>query len=86
MYMANPFKSQEATELQKTLADKREALRAFRFGAAGSRSRTNAVGKVLRCAPGYCVRGRIHKIENFDCLSHAICILKLVPGASIAPQ
>lgn len=46
--MANPFKTQEVTELQKTLADKREALRSFRFGAAGSRSRNVREGRELR--------------------------------------
>jgi ribosomal protein L29 len=46
--MANSFKTQEMTELQKTLADKREALRSFRFGAAGSRSRNVREGRELR--------------------------------------
>ena len=46
--MANPFKTADASELHKTLADKREALRAFRFGAAGSRSRNVREGRELR--------------------------------------
>jgi ribosomal protein L29 len=46
--MTNAFKTQEITELQKTLADKREALRSFRFGAAGSRSRNVREGRELR--------------------------------------
>ena len=46
--MANPFKTQDANELKKTLADKREALRAFRFGGAGSRSRNVREGRNLR--------------------------------------
>lgn len=35
-------------ELQKTAADKREALRAFRFGGAGSRARNVREGRELR--------------------------------------
>ncbi|HTR18633.1 MAG TPA: 50S ribosomal protein L29 [Candidatus Paceibacterota bacterium] len=46
--MANPLKTQEVGELQKTLADKREALRSFRFGGAGSRSRNVREGRNLR--------------------------------------
>ena len=46
--MANPLKTQEVSELQKTLTDKREALRSFRFGAAGSRSRNVREGRELR--------------------------------------
>jgi ribosomal protein L29 len=46
--MTNTFKTQEVGELQKSLADKREALRAFRFGGAGSRSRNVREGRVLR--------------------------------------
>ena len=46
--MANPLKSQETAELQKSLADKREALRVFRFGGAGSRSRNVREGRNLR--------------------------------------
>ena len=46
--MANPFKTQEESELKKTLGDKREALRSFRFGAAGSRSRNVREGRELR--------------------------------------
>lgn len=34
--------------MQKTLIDKRESLRAFRFGAAGSRSRDVREGRKLR--------------------------------------
>lgn len=46
--MANPLKSQEVGELQKALTDKREALRSFRFGGAGSRSRNVREGRGLR--------------------------------------
>jgi len=46
--MANPLKTQEVTELQKTLVDKQDALRAFRFGGAGSRSRNVREGRGLR--------------------------------------
>jgi ribosomal protein L29 len=35
-------------DLHKSLADKREALRAFRFGGAGSRSRNVREGRGLR--------------------------------------
>jgi ribosomal protein L29 len=42
------MKSQSIEELQKNLADKREALRAFRFGAAGSRSRNVREGRESR--------------------------------------
>jgi len=40
--------SKGTEELQKTIADKREALRVFRFGAAGSRSRNVREGRELR--------------------------------------
>ena len=46
--MTNPLKTQEPAELQKSLVDKREALRAFRFGGAGSRSRNVREGRNLR--------------------------------------
>jgi ribosomal protein L29 len=46
--MANAMKSQELGELQKALTDKREALRQFRFGGAGSRSRNVREGRGLR--------------------------------------
>lgn len=46
--MANPFKTAEVSELKKTLTDKQEALRAFRFGGAGSRSRNVREGRELR--------------------------------------
>jgi ribosomal protein L29 len=42
------IKTREIGELQKELADKREALRAFRFGGAGSRSRNVREGRNLR--------------------------------------
>lgn len=42
------FKKQDNTELIKAVADKREALRAMRFGAAGSRSRNVREGRTLR--------------------------------------
>jgi ribosomal protein L29 len=42
------FSKQEVAELQKTLADKRESLRVFRFEGAGSRSRNVRGGRMLR--------------------------------------
>lgn len=42
------FTTQEVAELQKMVADKREALRAFRFGGAGSRTRDVRAGRTLR--------------------------------------
>lgn len=42
------FTSQDSKELQKIVADKREALRTFRFGGAGSRSRNVREGRELR--------------------------------------
>ncbi len=41
-------KIREIAEVQKELADKRESLRAFRFGGAGSRSRNVREGRNLR--------------------------------------
>jgi ribosomal protein L29 len=40
--------TQEISELKKTLADKRESLRVFRFHGAGSRSRNVREGRTLR--------------------------------------
>ena len=45
--MANITK-QDVAELQKLIADKREALRVFRFGGAGSRTRDVRAGRTLR--------------------------------------
>lgn len=42
------LKTQDTQELHKHIAEKREALRAFRFGAAGSRSRNVREGRELR--------------------------------------
>ncbi|OGG54207.1 50S ribosomal protein L29 [Candidatus Kaiserbacteria bacterium RIFCSPLOWO2_12_FULL_53_8] len=42
------FSKQDIAELQKLVADKREALRVFRFGAEGSRSRNVREGRTLR--------------------------------------
>ncbi len=42
------YKDNTPEELQKVLADKRESLRAFRFGGAGSRSRNVREGRTLR--------------------------------------
>lgn len=42
------FKTQDTAELSKALADKREALRVFRFTGAGSRSRNVREGRGLR--------------------------------------
>jgi len=45
--MADP-KDMKTEDLQKDIDAKREALRAFRFGAAGSRSRNVREGRNLR--------------------------------------
>lgn len=42
------FSKQDKDELQKLLSDKREALRVFRFGGAGSRTRNVREGRNLR--------------------------------------
>lgn len=42
------LKKQDIAELQKQIADKREALRVFRFGGAGSRTRDVRAGRTLR--------------------------------------
>ncbi|OGG49449.1 50S ribosomal protein L29 [Candidatus Kaiserbacteria bacterium RIFCSPHIGHO2_01_FULL_54_36] len=42
------FSKQDVAELQKAIADKREALRVFRFGGAGSRTRNVREGRALR--------------------------------------
>jgi ribosomal protein L29 len=42
------LKKQDVAELKKALSDKREGLRAFRFGAEGSRSRNVREGRTLR--------------------------------------
>ena len=42
------FSKQDAPELQKLVADKREALRVFRFEGAGSRTRNVREGRNLR--------------------------------------
>jgi ribosomal protein L29 len=42
------FTKQSEEDLQKLIADKRESLRAFRFGGAGSRSRNVREGRNLR--------------------------------------
>jgi ribosomal protein L29 len=42
------FKDMSIEQIQKEVAAKREALRAFRFGAAGSRSKNVKEGKNLR--------------------------------------
>jgi ribosomal protein L29 len=42
------FKDMSAEEIQKTIADKHEALRVFRFGGAGSRTRNVREGRNLR--------------------------------------
>jgi len=39
---------QDVAELQKLVSDKREALRVFRFGGAGSRTRDVRAGRTLR--------------------------------------
>lgn len=45
--MAN-YTKQDAGELRKLIADKRESLRSFRFGGAGSRTRNTREGRNLR--------------------------------------
>jgi len=42
------IKNRAVDELQKELRDKRESLRAFRFGGAGSRSRNVKEGRTIR--------------------------------------
>lgn len=42
------FKKYTIEDLHKEIADKREALRNFRFGSAGSRSRNTREGRALR--------------------------------------
>jgi len=42
------IKKQSVEDLQKDLAGKRESLRTFRFGGAGSRSRNVREGRTLR--------------------------------------
>jgi ribosomal protein L29 len=42
------FKKYSVEDLHKEVAEKREALRAFRFGSAGSRSRNVREGRTLR--------------------------------------
>ena len=48
MAKKNSFTGRTADELNKALADKREALRAYRFAGAGSRSRNVKEGKTMR--------------------------------------
>lgn len=45
--MAN-YTKQDAGELRKLIADKRESLRSFRFGGAGSRTRNTREGRNVR--------------------------------------
>jgi ribosomal protein L29 len=42
------IKKQSVEDLQKEIAAKREALRAFRFGSAGSRNRNTREGRNVR--------------------------------------
>lgn len=42
------LKTYSGEDLQKEIGEKREALRAFRFGSAGSRSRNVREGRALR--------------------------------------
>lgn len=42
------FKKQSIKDLEKMIRDKREALRAFRFKSAGSRTRNVREGRTLR--------------------------------------
>ena len=42
------LKNRSVEDLQKEIADKREALRVFRFGGAGSRSRNVKEGRTIK--------------------------------------
>jgi ribosomal protein L29 len=42
------FEKHSVEDLQKELADKRESLRSFRFGGAGSRAKNVREGRTLR--------------------------------------
>jgi ribosomal protein L29 len=42
------FTKQSVEELKQSVAEKREALRTFRFGGAGSRTRNVREGRTLR--------------------------------------
>ncbi len=46
--MKSVYKGKEVGELQRELTEKREALRAFRFGGAGSRVKNVKEGRALR--------------------------------------
>ena len=46
--MATDFKKMDIAEMQKNVADKREALRIFRFESQGSRARNVREGRTLR--------------------------------------
>ena len=46
--MADTLKTQSTGELLRTVAEKREALRVFRFGGAGSRVRNVREGRNVR--------------------------------------
>ncbi|MEK7098713.1 MAG: 50S ribosomal protein L29 [Patescibacteria group bacterium] len=48
--MANAFAKYTIEDLHKEIAEKREELRAFRFGSAGSRSRNVREGRTVRKA------------------------------------
>ncbi len=41
-------KTKTAADMSKMLADKREALRVFRFGAAGSKTKNVKEGRAIR--------------------------------------
>jgi ribosomal protein L29 len=42
------IKDQSAEDLKKSIAEKRESLRQFRFGGAGSRTRNVREGRTIR--------------------------------------
>ena len=42
------IKTKTAADMQKMLADKREALRVFRFGAAGAKTKNVKEGRAIR--------------------------------------
>jgi len=48
MGMADVIKTQSTEDLLRTVAEKREALRVFRFGGAGSRVRNVREGRNVR--------------------------------------
>jgi ribosomal protein L29 len=46
--MANDLMGKSVEDIRAAIVEKREALRAFRFGASGSRARNTQEGRLLR--------------------------------------